>query len=453
MHFFEPGVYSLLSTEGKAACEFPILYYLTACLYKLFGEHEFILRLLNTAIVSFGFFSLFRLLILLIKDIFYSFVFTFLFLSSTILLYYTNNYLPDAPALGFALAGWYYSWLYFLDRAKSCSLLAGFLFFALASLLKVTFCINPASFLMTVIASDIIQGKRILPVLTSNKKILLYFSLTLLMVIAWNAYAILYNARNNDTYFLLNTRAIWDMDKAGISSVFDYISNYWYSKYYYQSTLHFLGILIVLGLVLIRSADRLVLLISSFMGAGSILYFLLFFEQFRNHDYYFIALIPGIVFVVTSAFIAIGKRFPHFIKGWVVRSAILLLCLLSLKYAGEKLSQRYETENDLFSVIGNKLEGTKDYLDEIGVDKDKKVVLVTDLTPNGGLYFIDRCGWNLRDTSELSVQYLRNYIRQGADYILLTDRNYLNSKDLYNNLGRKAGEKNNILVFRTRHSN
>ena len=78
-HFFEPQVFNLQSTDGKAASEFPILYYLTALSYLLFGEHEFMLRLLTLSIVSFGFFFLFKLLILLLKDIFYAIVFCFLF--------------------------------------------------------------------------------------------------------------------------------------------------------------------------------------------------------------------------------------------------------------------------------------------------------------------------------------------------------------------------------------
>lgn len=70
MNFFEPKNLNLASEGGKAVSEFPILYYLTACLYFIFGEKEFILRLINVSIVSVGFFYLFRLLNQLFQSIF-----------------------------------------------------------------------------------------------------------------------------------------------------------------------------------------------------------------------------------------------------------------------------------------------------------------------------------------------------------------------------------------------
>ena len=42
MHFFTPQVFNLHSADGKAACEFPVLYYLTALCYHAFNQHEFI---------------------------------------------------------------------------------------------------------------------------------------------------------------------------------------------------------------------------------------------------------------------------------------------------------------------------------------------------------------------------------------------------------------------------
>ena len=449
MSFFEPGVFNLSSRDGKAACEFPILYYLTALFYKLIGEHEFILRLINITMVSFGFFCLFRLLTLLLKDIFYSFVFTFLFFSSTILIYYTDNYLPDASALACALAGWYYSYLYFLQRNKTRSLFAGFMFFALSSLLKVTFFINPFTFLISLLVFDFLSTKQAINSFKSNFRLILYFTVTLALVIAWNLFAIHYNSLNHDSYFLLSTRPIWGLDKAGINSVFDYIYNYWYSQYYYQSTIHVFAILIIIGLFLIRYSERIILLFTSILLSGSLAYFVLFFDQFRNHDYYFIALMPSIIFLIISSFISVSNRFPGFVKNLVVRSALLLLCILSLNYAREKMVQRYDTKNDLFSVIGVKLSGTREYLNEKGVPGNEKVILVTDLTPNGGLYFLDHPGWNLRDTSGLSMQYLRNYMTEGAGIIILTDRNYLQNSELVKCLGKKIGEKNQIMVFKT----
>lgn len=442
-----------MSQDGRAACEFPILYYLSAWIYRLFGEHEFILRLINLSICTFGFFSLFRLLFLLIEDTFYAFVFTFLFLSSTILLYYANNFLPDAAALGLTLSGWYYSYRFLVDRKRKSLLLSGFLFFALSSLIKVTTFLNPAAFFLVLILADISKGNGTVSILWKNLMPFIFFTFTLLLVIAWNLYAIRYNHASHDSYFLLSTRPVWEMDKAGVHEVFDYIFNYWYSSYYYQSTLHVFAILAILGFVLVKFANRQLLIITVVVLLGSVSYFLLFFEQFRQHDYYFLGLIPGLVFVIINAFTSFSNRFPVLSSHLLTRLAFLVLCLLSLNYARQKMEKRYDTKEDLFSVIGDKLDGSCQYLDEIGVSRKSHVVLLTDLSPNGGLYFLDRQGWTLKDTSFKSMQTLGYHIFNGAEVIILTDRNYLENPNLVKQLGVKLGEQNNILVYKAFHTN
>jgi hypothetical protein len=449
MHFFEPGILNLSSNGGKAACEFPILYYITALIYLATGEHEFILRLINIVIVTFGFFSLFRLLQVILKDIFYAFTFTFLYFSSTVLIYYTNNFLPDAAALGFSLAGWFYSYRFLLDRNKSRSLFSGFMFFALSSLIKVTFFINPITFILVLLITDQVSVKKLLINLKSNFRPLVLFALTFTVVVAWNLYVIWYNRLNHDHYFLVTARPIWTMSRTGISTVFDYMTNYWYSRYYYQSTIHVFTILIISGLVLIRFAEFRIQLLSLILLTGSILYFLLFFEQFQNHDYYFIALIPGIIFITISSFINIKHKFPLVAESMITRSALLILCVLSLNYARQKLADRYEKQADLYADIGNDLRDIKQYLDQLGVARSEKVVLVTDLTPNGGLYFLDRPGWNLKDTSGRSMQYLMKFMNKGAGYMILTDSIYQENRGIRRFLGAKIGEKNNIRIFKT----
>src|SRR6188768_4374760 len=46
MHFFEPKIHYQGPKDGHAVSELPILNYTVAALWKVFGEHEFIYRLL-----------------------------------------------------------------------------------------------------------------------------------------------------------------------------------------------------------------------------------------------------------------------------------------------------------------------------------------------------------------------------------------------------------------------
>ncbi len=68
-------MFNLSSTDGKAANEFPIVYYFVSLIYSIFGEHEFILRMVNLLISFVGFIALFKLVYLIIRDSFYAYFF------------------------------------------------------------------------------------------------------------------------------------------------------------------------------------------------------------------------------------------------------------------------------------------------------------------------------------------------------------------------------------------
>lgn len=444
-HFFQPRVFNLQSLDGKAACEFPVLYYIAALLYQLFGEKEFILRSITVIIASSGYFFLFRLLHVLLKDLVYALAFTFLFISSTVLLYYTNNFLPDASALGFTLIGWYYFYDFFQHREKRGALLAGFLFFTLASLLKVTYFANPVAAVFACIVFDFSQGMGSKGSLKNNVFPFALFSLSLLFVLAWNVFVYYYNKASHDTYFLIHANPIWSLNKAERDFTWDHVTVYWYHSYYYHRTFQFFGVIIVAGTLFLRKSEKIILIPAIISAMGSLSYFLLFFAQFKAHDYYFMAIIPTVVFLVINGFVAVRNRFPRLVNHFVPKLVLIALCILSLKFARERLVERYtDTASDMYAVIGHQLSGTRQYLDSIGIPGKAKFIVVTDQSPNGGLYFLNRPGWNVIDTTQAGRTAIRNYIGQGADYILFTDKKYV---DMIDAKVVRAGEDRGILIY------
>lgn len=442
--FFNPRVFNLISTDGRAACEFPILYYITAALYLLFHEKEFILRLLSVLIVSTGFFFLFKTLFSLLQDIVYSMAFCFLFLSSAILLYYTNNFLPDAGAFGLTLTGWYFFFVFMKDRARVKIFFAAILLFTTASLIKVTYFIYPVAAVLTILTHDISGKTGIIATFQKNFTPVLFFIVSFLAILSWNLYVIYYNKLNHDNYFLIQAQPFWSQSKQQIIETFDLIGNYWYSKYYYHSTWHFFVIVTIAGLIFIRKSEKLLLILTLFLTAGCACYFLLFFAQFRDHDYYFITFIPFIIFSVIHSFTVLKNRFPRVTGHTVSKILLVILCILSINYAKQKLSQRYQDKNVKFAMIGQKMSGMQHYLDSTGMPVGAKVIIVTDTTPNGGLYFINRSGWNISDTSETGAKKFASYIKQGAEYVLFTGNVCF---DKYFN-GVKTGEYNSVSVYR-----
>ncbi len=424
-NFFEPQVFNLTSTEGRAACEFPLLYYVTSQLYRLFGEQEFILRLITIIIVTFGFFYLFKLLILILKDIHYAMIFSYLFLSSTVLLYYTNNFLPDASALGFTLIGWFH---FFLYQQNKKHLILSFSFFTLSSLIKATYFINPITALLTIIIIDLIRKKKLVDIIKTNFLLLLIFTISLLFLLSWILYTIHYNAINKDFYFLVSTRPIWDLKQEGINEVWNYISNYWYSKYYYQSTIHFFFIICILGVIFIKKANKTILIPNIILFIGSIIYLLLFYAQFKEHDYYFITLIPAIIFFVITAFTSIINKFPRLLNHFIAKILLMVLTVLSINHARVKLDDRYDNKLDKFDEIGMVLSNARVSIDSLGISQKAKIIVFTDQTPNGGLYFLNRKGWNITDTTESNIKKIDEYKNLGANYLINTTNlnfNYL----------------------------
>ncbi|MAE07237.1 MAG: hypothetical protein CL661_00575 [Bacteroidetes bacterium] len=445
MHFFEPRILNLNSVDGKAVGEFPILYYLTALLYKIFGEHEFFLRLINLSIITTGLLFLYKLLIKLLDDIAYALIFTFLFFSSAILIYYTNNYLPDPAALGFTLIAWYFYYEFLVKRNKTKAFIISLIFFTLASLIKVSYGLNPAAALLSLIIIKVIGNQKYS--IKKNYPYLLSFLFSFLIIIGWYLFIIKYNETNNGNYFLTHYQPIWSLKKVQIDEVWNYMYYYWLPNYYYESTLHVFGWMIIIGLIFIKTSNKIILTIATSTFIGSSIYFVLFFLQFKEHDYYFLALIPGIIFLVINAFISIRNRFPIIFGNLIFKLALLLLLILSLNYANKKVSGRYSIKNDKFANIGTQLDNANEYIINIGISKDSKLIVVQDYTPNGSLYFLNRTGWTISDTAAIELIRIHTYIQKGASYLVLTDKNYLKNSTIRSLAKNVVGEYNGAVFY------
>ena len=59
-------------------------------------------------------------------------------------------------------------------------------------------------------------------------------------------------------------------------------------------------------------------------------------------------------------------------------------------------------------------------IDAQKISKDAKFIILTDKTPNGGLYFLNRKGWSIKDTTEVSFKKIKEFKRLGADYLVNT---------------------------------
>ena len=251
----------------------------------------------------------------------------------------------------------------------------------------------PQLLICALLVIDFIDNKTIF--IKKRVKNYLAFLFAFILIGIWYVFIIVYNKENNTNYFLTHITPIWSLTSDKISLVMDYIYNYWYTKYYYESTLHFILGLTIVSLFFIRNSNRTLLIIASSTLLGSIIYFVLFYAQFEAHDYYFITLIPAIILISVNSFISLRNRFPKILNSIYAKLAIFVLLILSLNYAKEKLENRYDKPYDIFSSIGKQLNGADNFLVDIEVGKNSTFIVIGDHTPNGSLYFMNRSTINV----------------------------------------------------------
>ena len=428
VNFFDTGNLNLYNNTGKAVCEFPGLYYITALITYFGFESYKVLKIVHLVIFFFSSFILYKYLRQQFNFI-NSLSIVFLLFSSTVILYYSINYIPNFPALCFSICGVVYFFI-FLENNIQNKLITSLLFFLFACLLKITFAIYPITcFLM--LFYRFFKQKKI------DYKIVFLFSGLFVILIVWNLYVIHYNKINNSEYYLTNIKPIWNANSNEFDEVFSFILNYWTYKYYYPSTIHVFIITVFISLFFYKKINKFHFIFILFSFIGVISYFVLFFKQFRDHDYYFMEFVPFFLIVFIATYNAIIESVP--VKIAITISIVLLvITVLSINYAKLNIQRRYDKPFEQVSYLAKELENIESKIDSIGIPKYAKILVIPDNTMNGSLYYLNRFGYTVGDTAS---QNLVAFYKK-SDYILITDSSVLQ------NIKSKFGLKKSILKYR-----
>jgi hypothetical protein len=447
MHFFKPEIHNLLSdgeTTGYAVGELPVIYYLAGAMYKVFGHHEFILRGINLLIVFIGLFYFFKLAYFISGDSFWSVVLPLLLFTSPLLVYYSNNYLPEAPSLGLNIIGWYF-FFKFYKKPATLNLMLSVIFFAFAAMIKVTSGMS----LIVLIILWIIEGAGF--VLLSRPfrlyklpvKSVFIIITGIGLVVCWYAFAIHYNAIHNSGYFRTGILGFWQISPTDIDKTFTQMSRIWKFFIFNDSVYFIMGIIFIL--VLINFREKMLLLINSLLIAGSLLFLMLWFGLLQHHDYYFVPLLI-LTFLLFISWVIIGsKYYPKIFSSYFIKAATLILLCINVNYAKNKVYSRY---NDTPSMdIKKEMVGIESYAEELGIHKSDKVICSYDFSPNHMLYLVNRQGWT--DFNNLQGDSLKvvNQIKNGAKYLILYEQKPEEYTYLHSFVERRLGQKGKVLFF------
>jgi len=468
--FFEPAIYWLGDgKDGRTVSECPLIYFGVSRLWRLFGWHEYIFRLVNILIVFTGLFCLFRMVTDILKDGFWSLFTVLLLFASPLLVYYTNNFMADAPAFGIALIALFTFREGFNKRNKTLFLLS-FLLFTLAGLIKISSLISFCAVLI-IHAISIFKQKKEHWWFYSPASLLPYL-FTLIVIAAWYMHAISYNNSNVRDIFLTGLYPIWDLDKSQIKEIWGNLTNDLLPAYFNRKALVVILLLFASLFVFFRKANRLLVGFTSLLFTGVIAYILLFYKAFTVHDYYLTNLLIFLPFPVISFLEMMKRNHDAVLKNrWVRSVAVVVLMLLvyetsvinRMKYSmsdklvktnivtGKEKQELWKWYHWDYANHFKAYETVTPYLREIGITRDDRVLSLPDQSINISLYLMNQKGFTGFGYSDLPFEEkMEIYKRNGVEY-LVADTSFLNNQSyLEPYIGEKVGEYMNLDIFRLR---
>ena len=417
--FFNPKLFNLKNIDGKAACEFPITYYLTAVLYSVFGKSPYLLKLIHLLILYVGVYYVYRLSYLLTKKISFSILITLFLFTSTVFNFYSFNYLPDSAALGLNLIGFYYIFHYF-ETNKSSSVATSFFFFSLGGLIKITYFINPLAVIALSLYSILYRKSKLISIKQAKKSILFGF-LSTLPILLWYSYMLYYNNINESISFNTKPLPIWNLTKEEILHVWDTMINYWNSEYLAHPSMLLVAFMIFIQIIFRKKAEPILQATIFFLFLGNISYFILFYSQFKDHDYYALAFIPLVILLIINGIQTLANlefRYKPIVQK-ISTVLFLLIVAYGINYSKHQMAKRHEIEIDEMNKISYLIQKNSIEIDKLNLPNDAKFIVAPDKCQNGGLFYLDKEGWNIEDPQNITHAKITVLKEAGADFLLV----------------------------------
>jgi hypothetical protein len=433
---------------GKTAGEFPLLYYLTARLWKVFGYHEFIFRLVNLSIFLIGLIALMKIFEDILKDSILAITFSLLSFASPVLVYYANNFIPNIPSLGFVMIAWYLFWLFYKTE-KNIFLWSSFLVFTLAGLIKVTAIIS----IVALLAIFCLEATGILKFRKGSRLFKhpfiqwIPFILAFGLIFSWYLYANYYNRHYNADLLAVGILPIWDLTGDEIHNHFLGIREQVKWSYFHQSMYWILITFFTFIIIFFKKADKLMLLLTFLIFTGIISYFLLFFKMLFQHDYYIIDLYIYLPITCLTLMYILKNQYPVLFRSIFLKSGLVILLIINAGFTKHRITERYSMQmNDNYLLNIKRFENITPYLRSIGIGPDDKVLCLPDESPVISLYFMNQKGWTNYSTN-LDSTRIKSKINMGADYLFIYIDSLFNNPNIKPFIKNKIGEINDIDIY------
>lgn len=455
-HFFKPQVHFQFAQNGYAAGEFPIIYFIAAILFKIFGVHFFLFKGLNLLVFFTGLFYLFKLALKITTDVIFSYIIAVLYFCTPVVFFYANNFLSDVSALSFNIIGFYY-FLSFLELSRKKHLTISAVCFTMAGLLKASATIFLIALICAIFTELFLtKSKSKYYSLINNQKALAFTLLfsSVILIVSWYLYAIYFNKSNETIFF--GTKAmegwpIWENNlqefKAGIN----------YFRIIHIEILSFVNIcFFIISLVLLavfnKKIDSLFLKISLFLMLGLTMFVAYFWKGFQDQQYYLVnLLILPIYTIIMAVKIFFSLQLSQKVKA--VSYTIAFMATLFVIYTSKNIYRCYYKDgwrHQKLQAVYYDAELEKK-LNSMGITKHKKVISLQDGTPNGTLAILNRKGWSsygfaIKDL--YNKESFESKINMGASFLILNDTSLLSNLQIKNYLHTPVGNYKELYFFK-----
>lgn len=404
LSLFKPELHHLLGNNGKAVEEFPILYYITAQLFRIFGVSYAVFRIVHFLPLLL---SLLYLAYFLLKKVNLPLIcvlpVVLCWFSYPLITYYALNYLPNVPSIGFFIVGGVFLLDYlFYDTTTSKlpkKLAYATLFLTLSATLKPTTLTSYSVFMGVIFLGWIFP--RFLPCIKKEKKLfaLLSFATVLLISFIWFSYAHYYTKSNKSNYFIVYLLPYWDIDPEHLKFINWRIREQWLPTIAHSSMIKLAivsGVFVMVSSIIKKHYFVPVFFVGTFILDTIIL--LLWYGSFADHDYYFINFygFPFVIFVLSLYYLhSFSYKHEYFLylKN-LVFAFVLMLIVWNFQQSRKVLEERYapgspwkENFNTYFYDPN-----LKKFIASLGFTPRTKVVSVPDGSTNNTLSMLNLKG-------------------------------------------------------------
>ena len=472
LSFWEPEIHNFISdgkTSGKSAGEFPILYYLIALLWEIFGKSEGIYRIVVLSLNVTGFYYLYKILKDLFTNKFWALCITLCFFSTPILLFYGSSFLTNVPAFSLVLIGWYHFNRFYKEK-KMTYLYFSLFFFVIAGLLKITAFISAIAILGLLGIELIRSFFKIKPqVFHSILKSFIPFVLAIILLVLWYKFYIdYYTDLHHGKYTFNDFWPIWEMKPKEVSKAWNFFLGI--SSFQYLNPL--MWVIFIVGLLLslfgFKHIGKGYSIIVLAILVGTTIYTLCWFNALHYHDYYLINLIILPLISIIGLALFIKSKWSNWFDSNKAKWIVGIVTVFSICYGANNLRMRYSQEMDYwkgFSIVfntrheagfwyygahhrsGDSVIGIESYLKGIGIDEKDLVICGSDPSFCIELYTINRKGWtgyNLNNDYN-NITKLKD---KGAKYLIITNPDHLKKEKLKPFIQEKIGQINKVSIFK-----